>query len=124
MAHIDDLHGFLKEVVVHPEKVHELKQHIGRITRANQELAGCVAVLEGENDRLWRQIEVAQGAAQEKGAPAGAPAAAAPAGEVSAAPAEPSPAAGDAGGGSTPQANAAAEDAAVSPPPTPPKPAV
>ncbi|GBE10599.1 hypothetical protein BMS3Abin12_01172 [bacterium BMS3Abin12] len=124
VAHIDDLHGFLKEVVVHPEKVHELKQHIGRITRANQELAGCVAVLEGENDRLWRQIEVAQGAAQEKGAPAGADAAAAPAGEVSAAPAEPSPAAGDAGGGSTPQANAAPEDAAVSPPPTPPKPAV
>ncbi len=133
VTHIDDLHGFLK-AVVHPEKVRELEQHIGRINRANQELAGCVAVLEGENDRLWRQIEVAQGAAQEKGA-AGADAAAAPAGEVSAAPAEPPPVAEDAGGESSPPADAASEDAAsegpategskVSPPPDdPPKPAV
>ncbi len=133
VTHIDDLHGFLKAVVVHPEKVHELEQHIGRINRANQELAGCVAVLEGENDRLWRQIEVAQGgAAQEKGA-AGADAAAVPAGEVSAASAGPSAAEG-ASGGSGPPADTASEDTAtegpategskVSPPPGPPKPAV
>jgi len=121
VTHIDDLHGFLKAVVVHPEKVRELEQHIERINRANQELAGCVAVLEGENDRLWRQIEVAQGAAQEKGADA----AAAPAGEVSAAPTtEPSPVADNAGGGSGPQADAATGDPAVPSPPTPPKPTV
>ena len=124
VTHIDNLHGFLKEVVVHPEKVQELEQHIGRINHANQELAGCVAVLEGENDRLWRQIEVAQGTAQEEGTAAGADAAAAPAGEVSAAPAEPSPAADGAGGGSNPQADAATENPAVPQSPTPSKPAV
>ncbi|HEB80854.1 MAG TPA: hypothetical protein ENI71_03145 [Chromatiales bacterium] len=123
VTHIYDLHGFLKEVVVHPEKVHELEQHIGRINHANEELAGCVAVLEGENDRLWRQIEVAQGTAREEGT-AGADAAAASAGKVSAAPAKPSPAADGAGGGSNPQADAATEDPIVPQPPTPPKSAV
>ena len=124
VTHIDDLHGFLKEVVVPPEKVQELEQRIGRMNHANQELAGCVAILEGENDRLWHQIEAAQGTAQAEGTAAGADAAAAPAGEVSATPAEPSPDADDAGGGPNPQADAATEDPAVSRPSTPPKSAV
>ncbi len=122
VTHIDNLHGFLKEGVVHPEKVQELEQHIGRINHANQELAGCVAVLEGENDRLWRQIEVAQGATLKEGT-TGADAAAASGGKVSAVPAEPSPAADDAGGGSNPQADAATENPAVPQSPTPSKPA-
>lgn len=70
MTHIDDLHGFLKDVVVHPEKAEELEKRIERMNRVNQELAGCVAVLEGENDRLWRQIEAVH---PEHGAPAASP---------------------------------------------------
>lgn len=84
VSHIDDLQGFLKEVVVHPEKAKELEQRIGRMTRLNQELAGCVAVLEGENDRLWRELETARGASPAgvsaaSAAPATAPAPAGPA---------------------------------------------
>jgi len=61
---------------VHPEKTKELEQRIGRMTRLNQELAGCVAVLEGENDRLWRELEAVRGPSA---APAAEPASAGPA---------------------------------------------
>ncbi|HQU15195.1 MAG: hypothetical protein B7Z66_05745 [Chromatiales bacterium 21-64-14] len=55
--HIGDLTGFLQDLEVHPEKAVELEQHLGKLKHVNEELAGCVSVLEGENDRLWQELQ-------------------------------------------------------------------